>query len=73
MTGNQLSIPYAFPRAGKYRLWVQMKRAGHVVTGAFDVESSGLQSCQHFSMLAGLHSRSLSHCDCDCDSTEGCD
>ena len=43
MTGNQLSIPYAFPRAGKYRLWVQVKRGGHVVTSAFDVVV-GLQS-----------------------------
>jgi hypothetical protein len=38
MSGNQLSIPYAFPRAGKYRLWVQMKRGGRVVTAAFDLE-----------------------------------
>jgi hypothetical protein len=34
--GHELSIPYAFPRPGRYRLWVQMKRAGRVVTGAFD-------------------------------------
>ena len=38
VSGNEVSIPYAFPKPGRYRLWIQMKRAGHVVTGAFDVE-----------------------------------
>ena len=38
VSGNEVSIPYAFPRAGRYRVWVQMKRAGHIVTGAFDAE-----------------------------------
>jgi hypothetical protein len=32
---GELSIPYAFPRAGRYRLWVQVKHGGQVITAGF--------------------------------------
>jgi hypothetical protein len=34
--GDSLVFPFAFPSAGQYRLWVQVKRDGVVQTGAFD-------------------------------------
>ena len=34
--GDSLVFPFAFPSAGQYRLWVQVKRGGVVQTGAFD-------------------------------------
>ena len=40
--GNQnfegVSFPYAFPRAGLYRLWVQVKVKGEILTGVYDLE-----------------------------------
>jgi len=37
MSGD-VSFPYEFPKAGRYRLWVQVKPADRVLTGVFDVE-----------------------------------
>ena len=33
---DTLSFPYAFPKPGRYRMWIQVKRAGRILTGAFD-------------------------------------
>jgi hypothetical protein len=35
---GRVAVPYAFPKAGPYRLFVQVKRAGTVLTSAFDVD-----------------------------------
>jgi hypothetical protein len=32
----EVSFPYGFPKAGRYRIFVQIKRAGRVETGVFD-------------------------------------
>lgn len=33
--GPEVSFPYGFPRAGDYRIFVQVKRAGKIETGSF--------------------------------------
>jgi len=33
-----VEFPYGFPSAGRYRIFVQMKHAGVVETGVFDVD-----------------------------------
>jgi hypothetical protein len=35
-TTNELTFPYGFPRAGDYRLFLQVKRGGRVQTAVFD-------------------------------------
>ena len=35
-TIGEVFFPYAFPEPGTYRLWVQMKSEGRILTGAFD-------------------------------------
>ena len=35
---SEITFPYGFPEAGRYRLFVQVKREGRVETGVFDAE-----------------------------------
>ncbi len=36
--GNEVSFPYAFPKAGRYRLWVQFKHQGQILTASYLAE-----------------------------------
>jgi hypothetical protein len=36
---TEVAFPYGFPRAGDYRIFVQVKRAGRIETGVFDAHA----------------------------------
>jgi hypothetical protein len=35
---SRVSFPYEFPRAGRYRAWVQVRLSGRIRTGVFDLD-----------------------------------
>lgn len=37
-SNNQITFSFTFPRTGAYRIWVQVKIEGTVMTAVFDTE-----------------------------------
>jgi hypothetical protein len=38
LNAASVTFPYAFPKPGRYRVWVQVKVSGRVLTGVYDVD-----------------------------------
>jgi hypothetical protein len=41
---SRVAFPYAFPRRGAYRIWVQVKPGGTVMTAVFDAQVTAADS-----------------------------
>jgi hypothetical protein len=41
---GEIAFPYEFPKGGRYRMWVQVKRGGRILTGAFDANVAESQT-----------------------------
>ncbi len=39
LLGPEVAFPYGFPKAGVYRIFVQVKYNGHIETGVFDAQA----------------------------------
>ncbi len=46
VVSSSVSFPYAFPEPGDYRVWVQVKRGGKILTGAFTARVEAAQGGQ---------------------------
>jgi hypothetical protein len=38
ISSNRVAFPYEFPKSGMYRVWIQVRIAGRVLTGVYDLE-----------------------------------
>jgi len=49
-----VSFPYAFPKPGRYRLWVQVKVKNEVLTGVYDLDVKSANEKRNRQTLALL-------------------